>query len=488
MEKRKIRVKPSKKQYEALMILLEDNGVSFLWYGGAVGGWKTILAGMWLSMMCKKYPLVRYWVFRRYITDALDTTFQSFTKALSILWLVEAHSYDSMMKDPGAFDYVVRNGGKEITFSNWSEIWFRWLQDKPTDVHFTKVGGLELTGCYVDEANECPEIGISVLKKRVWRHMNAEYKIPRKMLCTFNPDKWWVYRTFWQPFKDWTQKDWVQFIRALPTDNPYLTEEYLHELRTERNEVLKQRLLYGNFDYDDTPGRLFEYNAILNLWNNPAINWDKYVSIDVARKGKDSTIIFEWDWLEVKAIKSEKISQLLDLSESIRKDYQWKVSAKNMIVDENWVWWWLIDNLRCQWFINNAKPLEPKNSNLSKKRNYEHLKAQCYFKLAEYVNLWKIRISVDDKEIRDKLIEELDIVVELNLDKDWKIKIIKKEDIIMKLWRSPDYSDAMMMRMFYELDKRSPIVEIQEKENEDDPLGLFEEDETSEIEIEYNPY
>jgi len=43
------------------------------------------------------------------------------------------------------------------------------------------------------------------------------------------------------------------FIPALPTDNPYLTEEYLSELRNEKNEVLKQRYYYGNFDYDDTP-------------------------------------------------------------------------------------------------------------------------------------------------------------------------------------------------------------------------------------------
>ena len=43
------------------------------------------------------------------------------------------------------------------------------------------------------------------------------------------------------------------FIPALPTDNPYLTEEYLNELKSEKNEVIKQRLYYGNFDYDDTP-------------------------------------------------------------------------------------------------------------------------------------------------------------------------------------------------------------------------------------------
>lgn len=41
------------------------------------------------------------------------------------------------------------------------------------------------------------------------------------------------------------------------------------------------------------------------------------------------------------------------------------------------------------------------------------LKTQCYFKLAEYVNTGKIRISVDDVEFREKLIEELDVIVEV---------------------------------------------------------------------------
>lgn len=85
------------------------------------------------------------------------------------------------------------------------------------------------------------------------------------------------------------------------------------------------------------------------------------------------------------------------------------------------------------------------------------LKTQCYFKLADYVNTWKIRISVDDADFKNKLIEELDVIVEVWLDQDWKTRIIKKEDIITKLWRSPDCSDMVMMRMYFELDKIQPI-------------------------------
>ena len=140
------------------------------------------------------------------------------------------------------------------------------------------------------------------------------------------------------------------------------------------------------------------------------------------------------------------------------------IPISNVIVDENWVGWWVIDNLMCQWFINNAAPVQVWKTNVSNIRNYDMLKTQCYFKLAEYVNSGKIRISVNDEEFKEKLIEELDIIVEINLEKDSKISIIKKEDIIKKLWRSPDYADMLMMRMFYEL-YNNPDVEDWEQED-----------------------
>jgi hypothetical protein len=37
------------------------------------------------------------------------------------------------------------------------------------------------------------------------------------------------------------------------------------------------------------------------------------------------------------------------------------------------------------------------------------------------------------------------------MDKDGKLKLLPKETIKGIIGRSPDYSDAMMMRMYYEL-------------------------------------
>ncbi len=452
MNERIIQVKPSNKQFKALQILLNNNWVSFLWYWWAAWWWKTILAAIWISMMCKKYPWVKYWVFRRYITDVLDTTFQSFTKALIILWLKEASSIDILNKNPWLYDYVIRNWWKEITFSNWSEILFRWLQDKPTDVHFTKIWWLELTWAYIDEANECPELWVSVLRKRVWRHMNKEYWIARKVLATFNPDKWWVFRTFYLPYKNKQEAIDTKFIPALPTDNPYLTQEYLDELKNEKNEVLRQRLYYWNFDYDDTPWRLFEYNKILQLrdYKTPYNN-NRYISCDAARKWKDKAVIFVWEWFNVIDYFIFDISKTTEISQKIRElQNQYWVDNQRTIVDEDWVGWWIVDELWCVWFINNSSAISPywaKNNNYLK-RNYANLKTQCYFELARVVNDNIMYINIPEQS---KIEEELDIIVQIDLDKDSKIRIISKDDIKEKLWRSPDYSDTLMMRMYFVL-------------------------------------
>lgn len=426
-------------------------------------------------MMCNKYPWVRYFFWRQELKRLKQTTLETYFKFLSDYEIPESQKW------------VYNSQDSVIKFANGSQILLLDLAYLPSDPLYTRFWSLELTWWYVDESAEVEEQCITILSTRVWRQKNEEYWITPKILEWFNPDKWHVYRRFYKPFKDWTLPKYRVFIPALATDNKRLPKSYIEQLE-KTNEVTKQRLLYGNFDYDDTPWRLFDYNAILNMWDCIAINWEKYMSCDVARKWRDQTIIWLWDWLELKEIKKESISNLKDLSETIREIAQKKeVQIWNIIVDENWVWWWVIDNLRCQWFINNARPVQPRRTNISTVRNFDMLKTQCYFKLAEYVNTGKIRISVNDADFKEKLIQELDIIVEIWLDQDWKVKIIKKEDIIQKLGRSPDYSDMVMMRMYYELYKYEE-EEQEEEKDDDDPLEIFVDDEIDEEEIILNPY
>ncbi len=53
--------------------------------------------------------------------------------------------------------------------------------------------------------------------------------------------------------------------------------------------------------------------------------------------------------------------------------------------------------------------------------------------------------------MKDDITEELEQLKAKNMDKDGKKQIVPKEDIKQAIGRSPDYADALMMRMFWEI-------------------------------------
>ena len=100
--------------------------------------------------------------------------------------------------------------------------------------------------------------------------------------------------------------------------------------------------------------------------------------------------------------------------------------------------------LNCKGFLNGGKVIN--------KENYQNLKTQCYYKLADMINKGQIGITTNDITQKNHIIEELEQVRSKDMDKDGKLKFLPKEIIKTIIGRSPDYSDAMMMRMFYEID------------------------------------
>ena len=58
---------------------------------------------------------------------------------------------------------------------------------------------------------------------------------------------------------------------------------------------------------------------------------------------------------------------------------------------------------------------------------------------------------------KESIIEELDVIKQKNPDKWGKLQINTKEEIKQLIWRSPDYADAIAMRMYFELKKDERI-------------------------------
>src|ERR1051325_7985637 len=120
-----------------------------------------------------------------------------------------------------------------------------------------------------------------------------------KMLGTCNPAKNWTYKEFYKPSKDGVLLPYRRFIQALPTDNPYLHPSYLQSLlRLDKNS--KQRLYYGDWEYDDDPSALMGIDDINNIFTNKFVRGGKrYITDDIARYGDDSTMIGVWDGLRL---------------------------------------------------------------------------------------------------------------------------------------------------------------------------------------------
>jgi hypothetical protein len=74
------------------------------------------------------------------------------------------------------------------------------------------------------------------------------------------------------------------FIPSLATDNPHLSPDYIAQLERS-DEITRQRLLYGNFDYDDTNSKLFRTDEVMDMFTSIVDRTGtNYLSVDVARQ------------------------------------------------------------------------------------------------------------------------------------------------------------------------------------------------------------
>lgn len=106
--------------------------------------------------------------------------------------------------------------------------------------------------------------------------------------------------------------EWKTFVQALPTDNPHLPLTTIESMKRIKDKATKERLLYGNWEYDDDPLALFDSTAIYDVFTNLLTqpNSKHYISCDAARMGRDLCIIMVWEGWKVVHITSYPISKL----------------------------------------------------------------------------------------------------------------------------------------------------------------------------------
>lgn len=421
------------KQVEALKVLhFSNRDKKVVTYGGGAGGGKSWVIVYDSVMKSLAYAGVKGFWARNELTRLMKSTYMTFMKLAPILGLKEG-------------EHFKLNGKTNIiTFANGSMIELLDISYQPRDPLYERFGSLEYTYGAIEEAGEVDFDAFDTLKTRVGRWLNKEYNLFPKLLNTANPKKNWLYKYFYLPWKQESLDPEDYFIQALVSDNPHLDEEYIKSLHKIKNKAKKERLLYGNWEYDDDPAQLVEFDKIIDLYTNTHVpRGNKYITGDIATSGADLFVLMVWDGLRVVHIHTEEKSNgkgIIDKMLELKNKFG--VPNSNIIYDADG------SGSSLGGWIANA--VEFKNGSKAKHgENYNHLKSQCYFKLADYINEGKIWIVDDVHE--ERLKAELEHVKENNYQKDGKRSVIPKQDVKDKLGRSPDFSDTLMMRMYYEL-------------------------------------
>lgn len=421
------------KKQEYANFYLKDHKTNEVIYGGAAGGGKSAFGCLWLIESCLKYPNTRWLMGRAKLKTLKETTLNTFFDLSSKLKLGNQFTYNAQ--------------SNIIYFKNGSEIILKDLFLYPSDPNFDSLGSLEITGAFIDECNQIVYKAWQIVKSRIRYKLN-EYDLIPKILGTCNPSKKWVYTEFYKAAKLESIEYFRAFIQALPTDNPHLPESYLKSL-LELDENSKQRLYYGNWEYDDDPTALCNFDKITDIFTNDfeSLRGAKYITCDVARLGSDKIAIGLWNGFRVQIYEFEKkrITESYELIKDLQRNNN--VPLSNIIADEDGVGGGLVDMLNCKGFVNNSRALN--------EENYENLQAQCAFKLASKINSNEIYIINPKDNQKDLIIEELEQLKQKNIDKDGKKGIVGKDIVKQLIGRSPDYRDMLLMRMWFELNPKN---------------------------------
>ena len=421
--------------------LLEDKSTNEILFGGGAGGGKTALGCYWQLKQRLKYPNTRGLIGRAVLKTLKETTLVSFFQIAKMQGL-EANKH---------FKFNAQSS--TIEFPNGSTILLKDLYSYPSDPNFDELGSLEITDAFIDEANQVDDKARNIIKSRIRFQLDQNDLVP-KILYTCNPAKNWTYSEFYKPQQENTISKNKRFITSLIDDNPYISKHYKENLLT-LDSVSKERLLFGNWEYLDDPAQLIDYDKILDSFTNTFVPiGDAFITCDVARFGNDSTVIGIWSGFRVRLYQfnGKSVVEVAELIKNFALEH--KVPSSNIVCDEDGVGGGVVDILRCKGFVNNSSPLE--NPITRQKENFDNLKSQCYFKLADLVNNAEVYIQADGKQ-KQTIIQELEQVKQKSVDNDMKKGVIPKDKVKAAIGRSPDFSDCLAMRMFFEYTPRFQV-------------------------------
>lgn len=241
---------------------------SFICYGGAIRGGKTLgILGLFL-VFCRIYPGSRWIVVRKNLPTIKRNLLPSFEKVRPVNFT------RSFPKD--TFIWTARNGSQIIFYPE------NYVQDKELE----RWRGLEANGFGFEEINECQRKTLGKAFERAGSYIIPNIPVQPKplVLASCNPTQGWVKDLIYRRHKEGTlPADWL-YIQSRIYDNLPLLKaqpDYLPNLKTNLSRYEYEVFVEGNWDVQLKTGGEFLRDFDLEKHVKP-VNYEQGPMIQVS--------------------------------------------------------------------------------------------------------------------------------------------------------------------------------------------------------------
>ena len=426
----KLDINYTPKQIEADQTI-EGPSCKYLLYGGAKGGGKSVFGCYWIFLKCleliKKfdirvtgYPVPVGFMGRKRGVDFNDTTLETFKRFI-----------------PPSL-YKIREQDKEIVILDRVKIIYGGFD---SEENIKKFNSAEFAYFFIDQAEEITRDDFGLLCGTL-RLSVKKQPVVVKGLLTANPADCWLKDEFIH-----NNKQTHRFLQALPSDNPFLPEDYVETLREafRHRPELVEAYVHGNWDV--IAGSQL---VIKPSWVRSSVKREisestqkRVVACDPARYGDDETVIYVLEGPRI--IHSQFYGQRDTMYTAghllaLQRKYQ----AKLIAVDSIGIGGGIVDRLK-----ELKAPVFPINvgeraSTEKEQKQYQNKRAEIYWKAG--LLFADEKISIPDEPL---LIRQLGNVQYEVVDSNGKIKIEPKQKIKERMGgKSPDRADAFVLGLY----------------------------------------
>lgn len=269
-----------------------------------------------------------------------------------------------------------------------------------------------------------------------------------------------------------------EFFHYTTADNPHVPRTEIIKAQEEMDSsTYKQEILA---QYVDHAGSLFKYTALIDLFSNTITkDPEKYLIVDIADDGSDKTIFNFFQGLESYRIEEFAHLNTEGIIDQIREYAAGdQIPYSQIAVDAIGVGAGVASSSLLDGIIGYKSSYSPIKTDIDPTRlpnvhytknatlttEYANLRSQCVFILAGLVNEHKIAVKTGDVRIKERIIEELAVYQDASKG-DGKRMATQKDDVKTLIGRSPDISDTLIMRMYFEIKARLVPGQSQEAQN-----------------------